>query len=156
MKRDTKFKPGVSGNETAKWGPGQSGNPAGKSRGRARFEEAFNEALITQGSAEEAAQLLWQAARGKEPWAIQEVCRRFAPQTQSLHLIQEVHDDKFDYSKLTYDQLQQLDAILEQAGAEPPSFSCSGQAARGGALAYRDLLVAAGEQEDIRQFWASD
>src|ERR1017187_7922015 len=61
------------------------------------------------------------AARGKEPWAIQEVCRRFAPQTQSLHLIQEVHDDKFDYSKLTYDQLQQLDAILEQAGAEPPS-----------------------------------
>src|ERR1039458_5508009 len=75
MKRDTKFKPGVSGNETARWGPGQSGNPAGKSKGRARFEEAFNEALITQGSAEEAAQLLWQAARGKEPWAIQEVCR---------------------------------------------------------------------------------
>ena len=69
MKRDTKFKPGVSGNETAKWGPGQSGNPAGKSKGRARFEEAFNEALITQGSAEEAAQLLWQAARGKEPSA---------------------------------------------------------------------------------------
>ena len=121
MKRDTKFKPGVSGNETAKWGPGQSGNPAGKSRGRARFEEAFNEALITQGSAEEAAQLLWQAARGKEPWAIQEVCRRFAPQTQSLHLIQEVHDDKFDYSKFTDAQLQQLDAIFEQAGAEPPS-----------------------------------
>src|ERR1017187_5801044 len=75
MKRDTKFKPGVSGNETARWGPGQSGNPAGKSKGRARFEEAFNEALIPQGSAEEAAQLLWQAARGKDPWAIQEVCR---------------------------------------------------------------------------------
>src|ERR1035438_10196766 len=79
----------------------RSGNPAGKSKGRARFEEAFNEARITQGSAEEAAQLLWQAARGKEPWAIQEVCRRFAPQTQSLHLIQEVNDDKFDYSKFT-------------------------------------------------------
>jgi len=121
MKRDTKFKSGVSGNDTAKWRPGQSGNPAGKSKGRARFEEAFNDALITQGSAEEAAQLLWQAARGKEPWAIQELCRRFAPQTQSLHLIQEVHDDQFDYSKLTATQLQQLDAILEQAGAEPPS-----------------------------------
>src|ERR1039457_1600219 len=107
MKRDTRFKPGVSGNQTAKWGPGQSGNPAGKSRGRARSEEA--------------AQLLWQAARGKEPWAIQEVCRRFAPQTQSLHLIQEVHDGKFDYSKFTDAQLQQLDAIFEQAGAEPPS-----------------------------------
>jgi hypothetical protein len=49
-------------------GPGQSGNPAGKSKGRARFEEAFNDALITQGSAQEAAELLWQAARGKEPW----------------------------------------------------------------------------------------
>ena len=58
MKRDTKFKPGVFGNETAKWGPGQSGNPNGISKGRARFEDAFNEALITQGSAEEAAQLL--------------------------------------------------------------------------------------------------
>jgi len=99
MKQDTKFKPGVSGNETTKWGPGQSGNPIGKSKGRARFEEAFNEALITQGSAEEAAQLLWQAARGKEPWAIQEVCRRFAPQTQSLQLVQEVHNDEFDYTK---------------------------------------------------------
>ena len=121
MKRDTKFKPGVSGNETARWGPGQSGNPTGKSKGRARFEEAFNDALITQGSAQEAAELLWQAARGKEPWAIQELCRRFAPQMQSLHLIQEVHDDKFDYSKLTDTQLQQLDAILGQADAEPPS-----------------------------------
>src|ERR1039457_6555373 len=121
MKRDTKFKPGVSGNEPAKWGPGQSVNPADKSTARARFHEPFNEALITQGSAEEAAQLLWQAARGKEPWAIQEVCRRFSPQTQSLHLIQEVNDDKFDYSKFTDAQLQQLDAIFEQTGVEPPS-----------------------------------
>ena len=121
MKRDTKFKPGVSGNEAAKWAPGQSGNPVGKSKGRARFEEAFNEALITHGSAEEAAQLLWQAARGKEPWAIQELCRRFAPQTPSLHLIQEVNDDRFDYSKLTDTQLRQLDTIFEQAGAQPPS-----------------------------------
>jgi hypothetical protein len=118
-KRDTRFKPGITGNEVAKWKPGQSGNPAGKSKQRTQFEEAFNEALITHGSAEEAAQLLWQAARSKEAWAIQELCRRFAPQTQSLHLIHEVDNDKFDYSKLTDDQIQQLDAILEQAGAQP-------------------------------------
>ncbi len=118
-KRDTRFKPGISGNEVAKWRPGQSGNPAGKSKRRTQFEEAFNEALITEGSPEEAAELLWEAARSKEPWAIQELCRRFAPQTQSLHLIHEVDDDKFDYSKLTDDQIQQLDAILEQAGAQP-------------------------------------
>ena len=63
----TRFKSGVSGNQAAKWKPGQSGNPAGKSKLRLRFEETFNEALITQGGPEEAAQLLWASARGKEP-----------------------------------------------------------------------------------------
>jgi hypothetical protein len=120
MKRDTRFKPGVSGNEVAKWKTGQSGNPAGKSKGRAQFEEAFNEALITEGSAEEAAQLLWEAARGKEPWAIQELCRRFAPQTQSLQLIHEV-EHGFDYSKLTDEQIQGILAIIEQVAAQPVS-----------------------------------
>ncbi len=120
-KRDTRFKPGISGNEVAKWKPGQSGNPAGKSKRRTQFEEAFTEALITEGSPEEAARLLWEAARSKEPWAIQELCRRFAPQTQSLHLIHEVEDEKLDYSKLTDDQIQQLDAIWEQAGFQPVS-----------------------------------
>jgi hypothetical protein len=119
--RDARFKPGISGNEAAKWRPGQSGNPAGKSRRRVAFEEAFNEALLAQGGPEEAARLLWEAARNKEPWAIQELTRRFAPQTQSLHLIHEVDDDKFDYSILTDDQLRQLDAIFEQAATQPPS-----------------------------------
>ena len=86
-KKPTTFRAGISGNETAKWKPGQSGNPAGKSKRRARFEEAFTDALITDGSPEEAAQLLWEAARNKEPWAIQELCRRFSPQPQSLHLV---------------------------------------------------------------------
>jgi hypothetical protein len=116
MKRDTRFKPGISGNETAKWKPGQSGNLAGKSKQRVQFEDAFNEALITHGSPEEAAELLWQAARGKEPWAIQELCRRFAPQTQSLHMVHEVDDGKLEYTKLSNEQIQQLEAILEQAG----------------------------------------
>ena len=121
MKRDTRFRPGVSGNETAKWKPGQSGNPAGTSKRRAQFEETFNEALITQGSPEEAAKLLWEAARSKEPWAIQELCRRFAPQTQSLQLIHEVEHGTFDYRKLTDEQIQQLEAIMEQACAQPVS-----------------------------------
>ena len=121
MKRDTRFKPGVSGNETAKWKAGQSGNSAGKSKRRAQFEETFNEALITEGSAEEAAKLLWEAARSKEPWAIQELCRRFAPQTQSLRFIQEVEDGGLDYRKLTDEQIQQLETIIERAGAQPPS-----------------------------------
>jgi hypothetical protein len=119
--QDTRFKLGVSGNQTAKWKPGQSGNPAGTSKRRVQFEEAFNEALISQGGPEEAAKLLWEAARGKEPWAIQELCRRFAPQTQSLQLLQEVNDDKIDYSKFTDEQLQQLDAIFDKARAQPLS-----------------------------------
>ena len=120
MKRSTKFNPGVSGNEASKWRPGQSGDPAGKSKQRLQFEETFNEALITEGSPEEAAQLLWQAVRDKEPWAIKELCRRFAPQTQSLQPIHEV-EHGFDYSKLTDEQFAQLDALLEQAGAQPVS-----------------------------------
>jgi hypothetical protein len=123
-KQDTRFKLGVSGNQTAKWKPGQSGNPAGTSKRRVQFEEAFNEALISQGSPEEAAGLLWEAARGKEPWAIQELCRRFAPPTQSLQLLHEVHDDKIDYSRFTDEQLQQLDAIFDKAGAQPLSLEC--------------------------------
>jgi len=119
MQRSTRFKPGVSGNETAKWKPGRSGNPAGKSKRRAQFEEAFNEALITEGSPEEAVKFLWEAARKGEPWAIQELCRRFAPQTESLRMIQEVNDETIDYSKLTDEQIQQLEAILDQSCVRP-------------------------------------
>jgi len=72
MMRITKYRPGVSGNPAAKWKPGQSGNPVGKSKLRQQFEETFNEALITLGSPEEAADLLWDSVRKREPWAIQE------------------------------------------------------------------------------------
>ena len=119
-KRDTRFKPGISGNETTKWKPGQSGNPAGKSKRRAQFEEEFNEALITGGGPDEAAKLLWEAARRKEPWAIQELCRRFAPQTDSLRMIHEVNDNEtIDSSKLSDLQIQQLEAIVAQSRGQP-------------------------------------
>ncbi|HYM05433.1 MAG TPA: hypothetical protein VEU11_02640 [Terriglobales bacterium] len=129
MAKDSKFKPGQSGNSQTmfkpgnphRWNPGVSGNPTGKSRHRAQFEEAFNEALIMEGSPQEAAKLLWEAARSREPWAIQELCRRFAPQTQSLQLIHEVENGTFDYSKLTDEQIKQLEAIMEPACAQPVS-----------------------------------
>lgn len=98
-----------------------SGNVSGKSKYRAQFEELFNEALISIGSPREAAQLLWEAARAKEPWAIQSVCQRFAPQTQTLKLSHEVNHDGLNYSKLTDEQLEQLDSLLELAGLKPPS-----------------------------------
>jgi hypothetical protein len=120
MKGNSRFKPGVSGNQTAKWKPGQSGNPAGKSKRRAQFEEEFNEALIAEGGPEEAAKLLWEAARGKEPWAIQELCRRFAPPTESLRMIHEVNNETIDYSKLSDEQIQQLEAIWAQSSLQSP------------------------------------
>ena len=127
MRKNTKFKPGVSGcpanqfkpGNRHRWMPGMSGNPAGIPQTRLTFEQAFNTALLTQGSPEEAAMLLWKAARNGEPWAIQNLCQRYAPQTQSLRLVHEVNNDTIDYSKLTNEQLEQLDAILEQACAQP-------------------------------------
>ena len=126
MKHDTKFKPGTSGNDATKWQPGQSGNPTGRSKRRTQFEDAFNEALVTEGSPEEAAKLLWEAARNREPWALQEVCRRFAPETQSLRMICEVPNDTIDYSKLTDQQIQQLESIIE-ASCDHPVPSQSGE-----------------------------
>ena len=120
--------PGESGNPERQlksghshlWQTGQSGNPAGQPRARVDFERAFNEALVTAGSPEEAAQLLWEAARAGEAWAIQNLCQRFAPQTQSLRLLHEIgHNDEIDYTKLTDEQIEQLDAILETAGLQP-------------------------------------
>ena len=121
MKERTQYKPGVSGSQATQWRPGQSGNPAGKSKRRAQFEETFTEALLTEGGAQEAAKLLWEAARAKEPWAIQEICRRFAPETASVRMIHEVEDGKLDYSKLTDEQLQQLEAIFDAVGLQPTS-----------------------------------
>jgi hypothetical protein len=118
-KKDTRFKPGLSGNHDTKWKPGQSGNPAGVSKRRAAFERDFNDALISVGSAEEAVGLLWDAARNKEAWAIQELCRRFAPPEHSLRLIQETKDDSIDYTRLTNEQLEQLHAILKAPSDQP-------------------------------------
>jgi len=127
MTKTNQFQPGKSGNPATsfkagnpqRWVSGVSGNPSGKSKHRAYFEDAFNEALITEGSPEEAAKLLWEAARAKEPWAIQSICQRFAPQAQSLRLVHEVNDDGIDYSKLTDEQIDQLNAIMELAADQP-------------------------------------
>ena len=86
MASNGRFQPGRSGNpatqfkpgNTHRWRPGQSGNPAGTSRSRRHFEERFNEAILGQESAEEVANILSEAVRKREPWAIQAVLRRLA------------------------------------------------------------------------------
>jgi hypothetical protein len=120
MKRNsTKFKPGASGNEAAQWKPGQSGNPAGKSKLRRQFEEEFNQALVTFGSPQEAAALLWDAARQQEPWAVQELCRRYAPEAHALRVVHERDEHEIDYSQFTDEQLDQLQALLAEAQDQP-------------------------------------
>src|SRR2546422_325081 len=80
MADHTKFQPGISGcpekqfkpGNPHRWQPGQSGNPSGIPRSRLKFEQAFYTALIEQGAPVEAALLLWECARAREPWAVPE------------------------------------------------------------------------------------
>src|SRR3954451_400554 len=114
MANDTKFKPGQSGNsKTAfqagnrfRWQPGQSGNPAGIARSRLRFEECFYASLIEQGAAEEAASLLWDCARKREPWAVQALLQRLAPETKQIKLTHGVDDEHtIDYTRFSEEEL---------------------------------------------------
>ena len=124
MTKDTRFKPGQSGNPQTKfkagnrfrWQPGQSGNPVGVARSRLKFEEGFYASLITQGAAEEAASLLWECARQREPWAVQALLQRLAPETKQIKLTHGVDDEtNIDYTRLSNEELDQLERILEHA-----------------------------------------
>ncbi len=124
---DTQFKPGVSGcpakilrpGHRFRWAPGQSGNPAGVPATRRAFEQAFYAALLGEGSPAEAARLLWECARAKEPWAVQLLLQRLAPQENTVRLeVARGDDDGFDPSRLTDEQLGELTRLLEIASGE--------------------------------------
>jgi hypothetical protein len=102
----------VQGNPWA-WKKGQSGNQGGLSRLRAEFEAAFHAALLGEGQPDEAARMLWKAARAGESWAVLALLQRIAPQDTKVKL--EVHKDDaiIDYRKLSDEQLRQLESILE-------------------------------------------
>ena len=124
MPRETKFKTGVSGcpekqfkpGNPHRWQPGQSGNPSRIPRNRLKFEQAFYAALLGQGSAEEAAALLWEPARAHEPWAVQALLQRLVPPTQQIKLTHEVENEQtIDYTRLTGEEIEQLERLLERA-----------------------------------------
>jgi hypothetical protein len=140
MTKNTKFKPGQSGNPRTKfgpgnphrWPPGQSGNPAGIARSRLQFEQRFYHALLGQGTAEEAASLLWESVRKREPWAMQTLLQRLAPESKQIKVMHGVQDGAAtDYSKLTDEELDQVYKFAEKCtvpvgtgeggeGAPPP------------------------------------
>jgi hypothetical protein len=124
MAKDTRFKPGQSGNPQTqfqpgnrhRWQRGQSGNPAGIARSRLQFEESFYASLIAQGDAAEAASLLWACARRYEPWAVQALLQRLAPETKQIKLTHGANDEpSVDYTRLSSEELDQLEKLLERA-----------------------------------------
>jgi len=125
MSKNGKFKPGESGNPKTqfkagnphRWPPGQSGNPAGIARSRLEFEQNFYTALLGEGSAEEAARLLWDAARDREPWAVQALLQRLAPEAKQINITHGLEDEGIDYEQLSEEDLAALVQIAERAKA---------------------------------------
>jgi hypothetical protein len=124
MAKSSKFILGKSGNPATifkagnphRWQSGQSGNPSGIVRSRLKFEELFYGALIGKGTPEDAAELLWQCARDREPWAIQALLQRLAPSTQQIKLTHEVEDGKgLDYTRIADAEIDEIERILERA-----------------------------------------
>jgi hypothetical protein len=117
---DGKFKVGNKAGNKLKPGnqwryqPGQSGSPGGLSQRRRAFEAAFYGALMGEGTPDEAARLLWEAARAKEAWAIQLLLQRIAPQDTKVSLeVSRGEDTGFDLTKLSDAEIEALERILE-------------------------------------------
>lgn len=93
-----------------------SGNPPGNPRARRAFEQAFYAALIGEGSPEEAAKLLWDAARNREPWAISNLLGRIAPTESRLKITtQEETNGTYDLTQLNDQELEQFIQLASRA-----------------------------------------
>jgi hypothetical protein len=127
MAKDTKFKPGQSGNPQTRfkpgnphrWQPGQSGNPAGIAHSRLKFEESFYAALLERGSAEDVASLLWESVRNREPWAVQALLQRLVPEAKQIKVTHGLQDEPtIDYSRLSDEDLDAIEKIHERAAVQ--------------------------------------
>lgn len=108
---ENKLKPG----HPHRFPKGVTGNPAGVPARRAQFEKLFYDALMGQGSPDEAARLLWECARKKEPWALQCLLQRLAPESSKVRLEVTRGQDEIDFTRLTDDELRAVEQILDRA-----------------------------------------
>jgi len=124
MAQNSRFKPGQSGNPETRfksgnphtWQSGESGNPSGIARSRLKFEEAFYTALIEQGAPLEVATLLWTCARAREPWAVQALLQRLAPDAQRIKVTHEdEHETSIDFTRLSDADIEQLENLIDRA-----------------------------------------
>jgi hypothetical protein len=80
------------------------------------FEESFYTALLDRGSADEVASLLWDSARKREPWAIQAVLQRLAPESKQIKVTHGLQNEtNIDYTRLSREELDQFQRLLERA-----------------------------------------
>jgi hypothetical protein len=108
--------------------PGQSGNPAGVPRSRIEFEREFNEALMSRGSPEKAADMLWSAAEKGESWAVLALLQRLAPETKSLR-VEVDRGEQIDFSKFSDEELEWFGRILERIDGGAPRLLEGGESA---------------------------
>ena len=100
------------------WVKGQSGNPSG----RPRKHNSLSEALQHVVDKRELALVIWKAAQQGEQWACSLIFQRLEPQQNTLKLKHEVRNDerarRFDYSRLTTEELQQLERLFLRASSD--------------------------------------
>jgi hypothetical protein len=120
----TRWKPGKSGNPGGLWKPGQSGNAAGKSKLRVQFQTMFADALLTddpEKASRELSTIVWEAARKHEAWACTLLYSRILPTDFNVRISRgDDEPEQLDYTKLTDEEIEILERLLERAtGATP-------------------------------------
>jgi hypothetical protein len=113
------------------WRPGQSGNPRGISHLQREWRLAYANALIAigakeTGTVEEAAavvaRIVWGAALRHEAWAVHELVEAVGgPRALRLEIERVPDDEKFDPTRLSDKQLEELTRLLELAGGQLPA-----------------------------------
>jgi hypothetical protein len=79
------WKPGQSGNPATQWKPGQGGPR--KTKLQREFDVALEAALVTETPEKAAkflANIVWNAVKESQPWAVKMLMDKFAPSTLNL------------------------------------------------------------------------